>query len=144
MASLKIVVLLAACASSLSCGGYYFVGFVSNPGGTTSITGVVTIVSKGLIADPGGVTQYTAVTFTKAGAETTINFCGDQQHLFPIDATVKADYTVGALCAVIANVVVMDNDVQNRRMPRDSPESTRRRDFASLIRPRTFCQSCQS
>ena len=109
---LRICALWAACASCLSCGGYYFVGFVSNPGGTTSITGVVIIVSNGFVADPSGVTQFTAVTFMNAGRETAINFCGDQQHLFPIDATVRADYTAGTLCSVLLRVAVDNGNSQ--------------------------------
>lgn len=109
MAGIRIVVLWAACASSLSCGGYYFVGFVSNPGGATSITGVVVALSNGFVADPSGVTQSTAVTFLNAGSKTTLNFCGDQQRLFPIEATVRADYTAGILCSVLVRVVV-DNE----------------------------------
>jgi hypothetical protein len=97
----------------LSCGGYYFVGFVSNPGGTTSITGVVIAVNNGFVADPSGVTQYTAVAFMNAESEVTINFCGDQQHLFPIDAPLRADYTVGILCSVLIRVVVDNEDAKS-------------------------------
>jgi hypothetical protein len=93
----------------LGCGGYYFVGFVSNPGGNHSITGVVTAVNNGFISDPSGVTQYTAVTFMNAGSTITINFCGDQHHLFPIDTTVRADYTAGIVCSVLVGVVA-DNE----------------------------------
>ncbi|HEY3617838.1 MAG TPA: hypothetical protein VGK96_13595 [Candidatus Sulfotelmatobacter sp.] len=109
MAGLRIVALWAVCALTFGCGGYYFVGFVSNPGGTSSITGVVTTVSDGFIADPRGGTQYTAVTFMNAENRVTINFCGDQQQLFPIDATVRADYTASILCSVLVRVVV-DNE----------------------------------
>ncbi|HET6178676.1 MAG TPA: hypothetical protein VFE61_17240 [Candidatus Sulfotelmatobacter sp.] len=114
MAGLKIFALWAACFSSLSCGGYYFVGFVSNPGGTTSITGMVIAVSSGFMADPSGVTQNTAVTFMNGGSETTIKFCGDQQHLFPIDATVRADYTAGVMCSVLVRVVVDNERTESR------------------------------
>jgi hypothetical protein len=86
------------------------VGFVSNPGGTTSVTGVVIAVNNGFIADTSGVTQYTAVAFMNAGSEVTINFCGDQKHLFPIDATVRADYTAGILCSVLIRVVADNED----------------------------------
>lgn len=106
MRGVRIFALWAACAASLSCGGYYFVGFVSNPGGATSITGVVVAVSNSFISNPSGVTEYTAVTFTNAESEVTINFCGDQQSLFPLDATVRVDYTSGVLCSVLVRVVV--------------------------------------
>lgn len=112
MAGFRILALWAACASALSCGGYYFVGFVSNPGGATSIEGEVTAVANGFVVDPSGVTEYTAVTFTNQARAVTINFCGDQRRLFPIKATVRADYTTGVLCAVIVRVVV-DNERHN-------------------------------
>jgi hypothetical protein len=105
LAGLRIVALWAACASFLSCGGSYFVGFVSNPSGTSTITGVVTTVNSGFIADLSGVTQYTAVTFMNAGSTTAINFCGDQRHLFPIDTTVRAEYTAGIVCFVLVRVM---------------------------------------
>ena len=106
MARLRIVALWAACATSLSCGGYYFVGFVSNPGGAASVTGVVTAVSNGFIDSPSGVTQYTAVTFLNTESKITIDFCGDQNRLFPIESTVEADYTGGILCSVLVRVMV--------------------------------------
>lgn len=162
MARLRMFALWAACTASLSCGGYYFVGFVSNPSGTASITGEVTAVSNGFINDPSGVTEYTAVTFMNAGSEITIKFCGDQQYLFPIDATVRADYTAGILCSVLVRVVVENG----RAGPRDTvcvsntntlqhlntlvvthqlqAQSLRRLNCSHLYARRTFCHFCQS
>jgi hypothetical protein len=65
-------------------------------------------VNTGFISDPSGIAEFTAVTFMNAGGEITINFCGDQGHLFPTDATVRTDYTAGTLCSVLVRVVVGD------------------------------------
>jgi hypothetical protein len=97
VARLSIIALLAACVSFVRCGGYYFVGFVSNPGGTTTITGMIITVSGGFLSDPTGITPFTAVTFATAGTAITVHFCGNQQELFSINKTVRADYTAGPL-----------------------------------------------
>lgn len=106
MARFRTIVLWAACASTLGCGGYTFIGFVSNPGGAASVSGVVTAVSSGYIEDKSGATQYTSVSFRNTGNETTLNFCGDQQRLFPIGVMVLVDYTAGIVCSVLTRVVV--------------------------------------
>jgi hypothetical protein len=53
-----------------------------------------------------------------AGSEVTINFCGDQQHLFPIKATVQAEYTAGITCSVLIRVVVDNEDAESFSRPR--------------------------
>ena len=52
MTFLRIIALYAACISIVSCSGFTFVGLVSNPGGTTSITGTVLTVNGGFVSDP--------------------------------------------------------------------------------------------
>jgi hypothetical protein len=108
VARLSIIALLAACFPVVNCGGYYFVGFVSNLGGTTTVTGMVTAVSGGFVSDPTGITPVTAVTFTTSGSKITIHFCGDQQELFPINKTVRADYTAGISCSMLLKVVIVN------------------------------------
>jgi len=108
VARLSIIALLAACFPVVNCGGYYFVGFVSNPGGTTTVAGMVIAVSGGFVSDPTGITPVTAVTFATSGSKITIHFCGDQQELFPINKTVRADYTVGISCSTLLKVVIVD------------------------------------
>lgn len=109
MVWLRIVTFCACCITSMSCGGAYFIGFVSNPGGNTSITGRVDAISSGFVSDPGGLTQITWVTFVNSDAATVVPFCGDQQHLFIIDQTVRVDYTPGIVCSVLIRVVVVDD-----------------------------------
>ena len=115
MARFMAIAMWAAWASTLACGGHIFIGFVSNPGGASSITGVVTAVSGGFIKDNNGFTQYTSVTFLNTGTEITVNFCGDQVQLFPLDVRVRADYTAGIVCSVLIRVVVDSEPTRSRR-----------------------------
>jgi len=105
---LRITALYAACISLMSCSGFYFVGFVSNPGGTSTITGIVVVVSDGFASSPNGVTQVTSVAFDNSGASLTKIFCGDQQALFPLSQKVRANYTAGAVCSVLTEVVIIN------------------------------------
>ena len=114
MESLRIIALYAACLPLVSCGGYYFVGFVSNPGGTATISGTVTAVSGGFVSDLNGITPTTTVAFENSGLAVTLIFCGDQQSLFPLNTAVRADYTAGVLCSVLARVVVINETETSR------------------------------
>ena len=114
MRCLRIIALLIACIPVVNCGGFYFVGFVSNPGGTSTITGTVCAVSNGFVSAPSGISSITAVTFINSGTAQTVNFCGDQQSLFPLNKTVRANYTAGALCSVLGPVVIVTEPVTSR------------------------------
>ena len=107
MAFLRIIALCAACISIVSCSGFSFVGFVSNPGGTSSITGTVFTVSGGFVSDPSGITQVTSVAFDSSGTPITLVFCGDQHALFPVNIRVHADYTAGIVCSFVTKVVIV-------------------------------------
>jgi hypothetical protein len=91
----------------VSCGGFSFVGFVSNPGGTASITGTVTAVSDGFVSDLNGITPTTTVAFKNSEITVTMIFCGEQQSLFPLNTNVRAEYTAGVLCSVLTEVVII-------------------------------------
>ncbi len=108
MVWLRIVALCACCIASLSCGGAYFIGFVSNPGGNASITGRIDAISSGFVSDPSGIAEITSVTFVNSDAAINVNFCDDQRHLFMINQTVRVDYVVGVVCSVLVRVVVVD------------------------------------
>jgi len=82
------------------------VGFVSNPGGTASITGTVSGVSGGFVSDLNGITPTTEVAFENSGIAITMFFCGDQQSLFTLRTTVRAEYTAGVICSVLTKVVI--------------------------------------
>jgi hypothetical protein len=104
---LRIIVVCVGCIASVGCGGSFFVGFVSNPTGSTSVTGTVTAVSSGFTSGPTGTTSLTIVTFVNSGTSITLYFCGDQHALLPINQTVRAEYTAGIACALLTRVVVM-------------------------------------
>jgi len=105
--TLLIIIALLTCALLESCGGIYFVGFVSNPGGATKVVGVVSAVTLGFVSDPTGViTPLTAVTLTDAGTAITIKFCGDQKQWFPINQRIRAEYIAGVFCNVLQDAVV--------------------------------------
>jgi len=97
---LALVVVLAGC-------GAVFVGFVSNPGVVpSSISGTVTIVQLGFAADGlGNVVNVTLVTLVDLSMAKTMSFCGDQRTYFPLNHSVRADYTSGTLCATLVTVV---------------------------------------
>jgi hypothetical protein len=107
VASLRIIALYVACISIVNCSGFTFVGFVSNPGGTTSITGTVLTVNGGFVSDPSGITQVTSVAFDSSGTSITLVFCGDQHALFPVSIKIRADYTTGVLCSFVTKVVIV-------------------------------------
>jgi len=103
---LAFALLLLTCTLSEGCGAY-FVGFVSNPGGSQTIGGTVSVVQLSSIRDvTGTIIVFTAVTFLNPGTATTINFCGDQRQEFPENRQVKADFTTGIFCATLRTVVV--------------------------------------
>ena len=103
---LVLVVLLLLAVPLAGCGAY-FVGFTFNPYGTQSVSGTVSAVSLGFVHDPSGTTEFTAVTFANPGSTVTVNFCGDQRNLFPIDQKVQADFTTGIRCSTLIRVVTM-------------------------------------
>lgn len=89
------------------CSGFV-VGFVSNPRGTQTVSGMVTAVQLGFLHDPSGATiTFTAVTFMNPGNVVTINFCGDQGAEFPVNRSVRANFTMGVFCAALLSVVIV-------------------------------------
>jgi uncharacterized protein YceK len=87
--------------------GTVFVGFVSNPGVTPSnISGTVTIVDLGFVADgQGAIVNVTLVTLVNLSITKTMTFCGDRQTLFPINQSLKVEFTNGTLCSNLVSVV---------------------------------------
>jgi hypothetical protein len=103
---LMLALLLGHCITIAGCDAF-FVGFVSNPGGSRTVSGTVSIVQLSFIHDVTGQTiQSTAVTFLDPGTATTVNFCGDQHLRFPVNSFVRADFNTGALCSTLVAVAV--------------------------------------
>jgi len=88
--------------------GQFFVGFVSNPGGSpVHVTGTIIVVHVGFIDDSHGtVVTFTAVTFANAGADTTVNFCGDLSSDFQIGQMVRVDFSTGFYCSKLIALTV--------------------------------------
>lgn len=109
------VVILLCCFPLGSCGSF-FVGFVSTPGGNSSISGTVTIVTLQFFHDVSGTTTITAITFVDVGTSVTINFCGDQRNLFTLNQIVRVSFISELRCAtLIAIVIIGDNSSQVQR-----------------------------
>jgi len=92
--------LLAGCSQ-------FFVGFVSNPGGSAvGITGMITTVAIGFVDNSQGAqVSVTAVSFgNTGGTTTTINFCGDKRSQFPVNQVVRADFKAGIYCSTLIAV----------------------------------------
>lgn len=104
---LALALWLLPCLLLEGCGAY-FVGFVSNPGGSQTISGTVSTVQLSCIRDITGETiMLTSVTFLSSGTAATINFCGDQREEFPVDHDVQVDFNTGVYCSKLLAVVVV-------------------------------------
>src|SRR5438093_6035104 len=103
---LLLVHLLSVSLLFIGCDAF-FIGFVSNPGGTMSVSGTVTIVQLGSIQkNPNAAITFTAVTFVNSGTAITINFCGDQHSQFPLGQLVRANFNTGFSCSTLLVVVI--------------------------------------
>lgn len=100
--------LMALCLLLTGC-GQIFVGFVSNPGNPTSVSGIVLTVQIESAKDVSGVAlTVTAVTLNNnAGVTSTFSFCGDQRSRFPINQQVRVDFTSGSSCSTLNGVVFL-------------------------------------
>jgi hypothetical protein len=107
MRSVLLGLIFVLVAGLAGCGAV-FVGFVSNPGVVpSSISGTVTIVFLGFSADSNGtVVNVTHVTLVNVGSPNTMAFCGDQRTLFPVDQSLKAEFTNGTLCSTLVSVAL--------------------------------------
>ena len=93
----------------LSGCGAVFVGFVSNPGVVpSSISGTVAIVSLGFSAAGNGtIVNVTQVTLVHLSTANTMAFCRDQRTLFPINQSLKVEFTNETLCSALVRVVFL-------------------------------------
>src|SRR5262249_52271627 len=101
MLRFRLVPVVLLCCFLSGCGAY-FVGFVSNPGGTSTVVGIVTTVQP----QPTGslAPTVTAVTFLDAGTSVSMKFCGDQQSQFPLDQSVRVTFSTGSNCSTLVSV----------------------------------------
>ncbi len=111
---LSLFLLLAICmiVTLSGCGSVFFFGGAINPG-TSSITGVVSVVQvSAVIGNSGTTVQVTFVTFQRGGVPSTIGFCGDERNRFPMQQLVRANFTPGQTCASIVTIVTESSVVK--------------------------------
>lgn len=99
-------------ASSMLAGcGSVFIGFVSNPTLPSTVTGKVLGASLMLTNDHTGLPlTITRVTLTSGGIAGTLLFCGNQEVRFPLNATVKVEFTSNIDCMTIVDVIIVNTD----------------------------------
>lgn len=100
------VVVLLLCVLLVGC-GVYFVGFVSNPGGNSTITGTVSVITVQFLQIVSSNTIITSVTFVSQGNSVTMNFCGDQHSLFNVSQLVTANFISGLNCSTLTTVIAV-------------------------------------
>ena len=87
------------------CGNVFVRGAI-NPG-SSSVSGVVSVVQlSAVIGDRGTTVQVTFVTFLQDGTSSTVGFCGDERDRFPMQQTVRTNFTPGQTCASIVTIVI--------------------------------------
>jgi uncharacterized protein YceK len=98
-----------ACFMLAGCGSI-FIGFSSNQGIPTTVTG--NVVSSTLVSindHSGRPLTVTRVTLSNGGLANSFTFCGDQKARFPLGATVKVEFTLGIDCLAITDVVILSS-----------------------------------
>jgi hypothetical protein len=99
--------LLATClvVTLTGCGNIFIRGAI-NPS-TASVSGMVSVVQlSAVIGDGGSTVQVTFVTFLQDGTSSTIGFCGDERSRFPVQESIRANFTPGQSCASIVTIVI--------------------------------------
>lgn len=102
MNRLLVVLVLACLLTTVSCGDIFVSGAI-NPG-TQSAAGTVSIVQ--FSASSGSGVSVTIITLTGNSTANTLNFCGDQRTLFPVNKQVQITFTPGQPCATVLAVTL--------------------------------------
>ena len=100
---LSLTLVFALLVSFCGCGSKFFVRGAIN---TVGISGTVSMVEITTVIENGSFVTVTLVTFLQGGTSSSMNFCGDQQALFPLEQFVRASFTTTPACASIVQVVV--------------------------------------
>ena len=85
------------------CGSKFFIRGAINTG---TVSGTVSAVDLSIVSENGASVTVTQVTFLASGMPTSVNFCGDQRGLFPVEQFVRASFTMTAACASVVQVTV--------------------------------------
>jgi hypothetical protein len=103
LSTLLVVCLLF---SGIGCGDIFIRGAIQ-PGAST-VSGFVSVVQFSTVVGGGGtMIQVTFVTFLQQGGSSTIGFCGDLRSQFPMEQTVRAQFTPGQLCSNVIAITII-------------------------------------
>jgi hypothetical protein len=100
---LSLTVVVALLATLCGCGSKFFIRGAINTG---TISGSVSTVELTSTIDDGTSVTVTLVTFLQSRTSSSMNFCGDQRALFPLDQFVSASFTMTPACASIVQIVI--------------------------------------
>ena len=100
---LSLTLGFALLAAWCGCGSKFFLRGAINTG---TVSGTVSAVELSIVSDNGVSVTVTLVTFLESGMPNSMNFCGDQRALFPLEQFVRASFTMTPACASIVQVVV--------------------------------------
>jgi len=67
---------------------------------------MVSTVQLTTVVEDGTSVTVTLVTFLQSGTSRSMNFCGDQRALFPVDQFVNASFTTAPPCASVVQIVI--------------------------------------
>jgi hypothetical protein len=102
---LSLLLAIFLIATLTGCGNIFIRGAL--PAVSSSVSGLVSVVQlSAVIGENGTTVQVTFVTFVQDGASSTIGFCGDERSQFPMQQSVRANFTPGQSCASIVTIVI--------------------------------------
>jgi hypothetical protein len=100
---LSLTLGFALLAALCGCGSKFFIRGAINTG---TVSGTVSAVQLNIVSNNGASVTVTLVTFLESGMPSTMNFCGDQRSLFPLDQFVRASFTPTPECASIVQITI--------------------------------------
>ena len=100
---LSLALVFALLISLCGCGSKFFIGGAIN---TDTVSGTVSVVELNTVIDNGTSVTVTLVTFLQSETSSSMNFCGDQRMLFPLDQFVQATFTTTQPCASVVKIVM--------------------------------------
>jgi hypothetical protein len=86
---------------SAGCGNVFVRGAIQP--GISTVNGFVSVIQI-TVVDGASVTF---VTFLTNGTSSTLGFCGDQRHRFPMNQNVRTEFNPGNSCNSIITIVIL-------------------------------------
>jgi hypothetical protein len=103
---LPALLIVGLVISGVGCGNIFIRGAILS--GTSTVSGFVSVVQfSTVIGGDGTMIQVTFVTLLQHGASSTIGFCGDQRSQFPMEQTVRAQFTPGQPCDSVIEITII-------------------------------------